>query len=81
MEMPAQFWVEINNTSDTETALRLRQTAMRLASEAVDLAPGGSWGYYGISCRVGNRSENLPSKRFYSCGLRLARVPSAPAGK
>lgn len=36
------------HTSDPDTARRLRQTAMRLASEAVDLAPGGSWGYYAL---------------------------------
>jgi formylglycine-generating enzyme required for sulfatase activity len=42
---------------------------------------GGSWNLNGIYCQAAFRHADTPSDQFINLGLRLARVPSAPAGK
>jgi formylglycine-generating enzyme required for sulfatase activity len=42
---------------------------------------GGSWTTHGENCQAAARVATAPSDRDYSLGLRLARVPSAPAAK
>ena len=42
---------------------------------------GGSWSSRGGLCRAAARDALAPSNRHDNLGLRLARVPSAPAGK
>jgi len=42
---------------------------------------GGNWRDASGYCRAANRSAYAPSLRISLLGLRLARVPSAPAGK
>jgi formylglycine-generating enzyme required for sulfatase activity len=42
---------------------------------------GGCWRVYGSYCQAAERSAFTPSFRHFNLGLRLARVPSAPAGK
>ncbi len=42
---------------------------------------GTGWYYSGINCRAGYRNAYMPSYRLHDLGLRLARVPSAPADK
>jgi formylglycine-generating enzyme required for sulfatase activity len=42
---------------------------------------GGSWIFYGVDCRAAARGRGAPSDRSILLGLRLARVPSVPAGK
>jgi formylglycine-generating enzyme required for sulfatase activity len=42
---------------------------------------GSGWFNLGIDCRAAYRSALTPSIRGNGLGLRLARVPSAPAGK
>ncbi len=42
---------------------------------------GSCWLNSGTICRAASRSWNPPSARFSRLGLRLARVPSVPAGK
>ena len=42
---------------------------------------GGDWAEFGPYCRAALRRGSLPSYRISGLGLRLARVPSAPAGK
>jgi formylglycine-generating enzyme required for sulfatase activity len=42
---------------------------------------GCGWSHDGWSCRTASRYAEAPSFRLYRLGLRLARVPSAPAGK
>jgi formylglycine-generating enzyme required for sulfatase activity len=45
------------------------------------LLRGCSWRSPGASCRAAVRSGSAPSLRLNVLGLRLARVPAAPAGK
>jgi formylglycine-generating enzyme required for sulfatase activity len=42
---------------------------------------GSGWGRPGIDCRAALRAADAPSARLVNVGFRLARVPSAPAGK
>ncbi len=42
---------------------------------------GGGWSHGSGYCRAALRRAGTPSSRFNDLGLRLARVPSAPAGK
>jgi formylglycine-generating enzyme required for sulfatase activity len=45
------------------------------------VARGSSWFLYGFDCHAALRFAITPSIRYSLLGLRLARVPSAPAGK
>jgi len=54
-------------------------TSSESGSERV--ARGSSWGNYADGCRAAFPRPNDPSVRMDSLGLRLARVPLAPAGK
>ena len=42
---------------------------------------GSGWNSHGIHSQAALCNPITPSNRFNSLGLRLARVPSAPAGK
>jgi sulfatase modifying factor 1 len=42
---------------------------------------GGGWYFDSGLCRAANRGTGAPSHRNSILGLRLARVPSVPAGK
>jgi len=42
---------------------------------------GSGWGLYGVNCRAASRIVGTTGLRTDDLGLRLARVPSAPAGK
>jgi formylglycine-generating enzyme required for sulfatase activity len=42
---------------------------------------GGGWDSLGMLCQAAVRYAFAPSQRTYSLGLRLVRVPSAPAGR
>jgi formylglycine-generating enzyme required for sulfatase activity len=50
------------------------------ASDRV-LRGGGSWANHGEDCLAASRLASPPSHRSQHLGLRLARVPLAPAGK
>jgi formylglycine-generating enzyme required for sulfatase activity len=51
------------------------------AGASYRVSRGGGWGGHGGNCRAAYRLASSPSLRDFYLGLRLARVPSAQAGK
>jgi formylglycine-generating enzyme required for sulfatase activity len=62
-----QWCVDLHNPKGAEFGARMYR--------------GSSWGSLGEDCRAAHRSLDSPSLRENDLGLRLARVPSASAGK
>jgi formylglycine-generating enzyme required for sulfatase activity len=48
---------------------------------SLQVARGSGWSRDGADCLAADRNAFTPSLRIINLGLRLARVPSAPAGK
>ena len=68
-DMHGNVWQWCSDLYDPKEAASLR------------VARGGGWFYYGGHCRAASRFRDPPSSRNSNLGLRLARVPSVPAGK